>query len=274
MDAAAAQTLFTQPSRSSGPVTVVVVEGLAGLLLLRDTDVRVLIAPNQPQRPSRRPVSQLPWTHLLGRCDMRAASAKSPEHTRPVRETEADADWSGINAQQAAAAEAFLGMTAADFAACRYHQANWALIGATAADLVRHGVTDHADIAARVADDDRLCDEDRNRLAWHFADPISWTMARCTSPTANIPPAHYAPPRSSTAPSKADTSPMQRPRPRYRTSRHAHQTTEMFRTSVLANRYGNTRIARCAGRLLARHPRLRRFLRAPRITERQGGQSR
>jgi hypothetical protein len=123
MDAAAAQTLFTQPSRSSGPVTVVVVEGLAGLLLLRDTDVRVLIAPNQPQRPSRRPVSQLPWTHLLGRCDMRAASAKSPEHTRPVRETEADADWSGINTQQAAAAEAFLGMTAADFAACQYHQA-------------------------------------------------------------------------------------------------------------------------------------------------------
>lgn len=331
-----ATQLFTPPEWSEDHVTVVVVDGFPGLLVLPNVNVQVLILPN-PEReaedicyageaepfcllPGMRerldtetaaaqevdarlrptppgdeadlyprtvfglerellfhgqegirlvPLSDLPWPHLLGKCDLREWIG-DVARTYPSRLHDAQAgSWNETDARQAAAAEAFGQIQADDgFTACDRHQANWAAIGAAATELVHEGVTDASEIAQRSAADERLTESDRSWLYWLFADPIMWDdgdsivangqhrICALRAASVELCPVQGRHLPATTPPTDSATIPA---------AEHASRTVQAFWTRVLADRYGTNPATRLAGRILARHPRLRRWISSPRI---------
>lgn len=311
---------FTQPGWSNERITVVTIDGPTGVLLLPDTEVQVLVAPNPERRaedtlhvgtlepifdlPGIRertpteiaaaqriddrlrpappedehdlypttvvglerellfhgrdgvrlvPLSQLPWPHLLGKCDLRARIGQVAR-TYPARTSRNRQGLNRITGNQAAAAEAFADMTRADFATCQYHQANWPLIGAIAQELVQQGLIDSTGIAEHTQTDERLTDQDRYWLHWLFTDPISWNDgdSNITNGQHRICALRAAGLES--CPVDGRHLPDTKSPPALPAKQHAHQTVEQFWSQFLTWRYGHTAVVRFTARLLGRHP--------------------
>ncbi|WP_055598306.1 hypothetical protein [Streptomyces aureus] len=109
------------------------------------------------------PASQLPWPHRLSKC-------RHFPRVEAIEKSYPD-DW---YAGQVAHAELFARLTPEDFAACPYHQGNWAAIAEAATELA----------AAQLAGDDErertayamehLDKQDRQWARALVADPICW----------------------------------------------------------------------------------------------------
>ena len=92
-----------------------------------------------------------------------------------VARTYPNADGATDDTGQAATAEVFAELSTVDFAACRYHQASWAAIGAIARELT---TSSHGDVWEALEHSDRerrlSSDEDPEWLRSLFLDPICW----------------------------------------------------------------------------------------------------
>ncbi|NJP98446.1 hypothetical protein HCN51_55035 [Nonomuraea sp. FMUSA5-5] len=111
------------------------------------------------------PLSSLPWPHGLFKC-AHASAAERLARGYPR-------DKNGDSASQAAHAELFTQLDAQDFAACRYHQANWPLIGEIARRAVVGPERTWRD-AVTPAEADRLTRQDEQWLDSFVIDPINW----------------------------------------------------------------------------------------------------
>ncbi|MGH3571749.1 MAG: hypothetical protein ACRDR6_22785 [Pseudonocardiaceae bacterium] len=320
LDADYSARLLCDAEWAASPVTVVVVHGLSGALLLPDHEVRVMVWPN-PERAAwerqqiwqgqpmvalaglREPteaehaeadrldeqlrpappageadlypvtfpdaheramlfdgvdgirsvsLAALPWPHRLSKC----------EHLKRIEaavRTYPDDDDATDDAGQAATAEVFGELTAADFAACRYHQAAWAAIGAIALELTESGKSDW-EALEQIDREQRLSGEDRKWLRSLFQDPICWDdgdaslvngqhrlcalraagVSSCPIDGRHLPDAAYPAPLGP--------------------AEHARRTVEQFWISYLTARFGGHLLVRCTARLFARDRRLRDWL--------------
>ncbi len=228
VEGAAIQTLLADPGWARGRVTLATVHGLAGVLVIPETSVRVLVVPN-PERvrydldgpwceqpyyeivgaavpddadqqrkdaalrplapadeadlypssfsnPADRalhlhgvtgirpvPVSQLPWPHRLSKC---------PHFPRieAIEKTYPD-DW---YSEQIAHAELFTRLTPQDFAACPYHQADWAAIAEAATEYAAADLEVDAERGRAAYAMEHLDERDREWARALVQDPICW----------------------------------------------------------------------------------------------------
>lgn len=195
------------------------------------------------------PLAALPWPHRQFTCEHR-------ERIRAIAKTYPDDDPAGGHTGQTATAEAFDELTAADFAACHYHRAGWANIGAIALEVVESG----SEALEKIEGDERLGDEDRVWLASLFTDPICWDDGGgsltngqhrlCALRAAGVPACpvegRYLPDASYLPPLEA--------------AEHARRTVEQFWIAHLTARFGDSALVRRVARLLARRRRLRSWL--------------
>ncbi len=153
-------------------------------------------------------------------------------------------------------AEAFGELTTADFAACHYHWADWANIGAIALEVAESD----SEALEQIEGDERLDDEDRGWLASLFRDPICWDDGDgsltngqhrlCALRAAGVP---ACPVEGRYLPDAGYPPPLE-------TVEHARRTVEQFWIAHLIARFGDSAWVRCAARLLARRRRLRSLL--------------
>ncbi|MFK0258443.1 hypothetical protein [Streptomyces sp. NPDC090445] len=195
------------------------------------------------------PVSQLPWPHRLPRCP-HFPRVEAIEKTYPD-------DW---YAGQLAHAELFARLTPEDFAACPYHQGNWAAIAEAATELAAAELADGAERGRKAYAMEQLDERDREWARALVQDPICWDENHdsltngqhrtCALRAAGIPclPVEGRHLPDSTRPDAVDA----------RT--HAQQTVHGFWRDVLAAVLGPSHPLVKAARLLVRFPTLRLLL--------------
>ncbi len=196
------------------------------------------------------PLSSLPWPHHLSRC---------PHLPRVKALLETYPDGRRYDAPGPAAhAEVFARLTGQDFAECRYHQANWALIGEIAAAAVRDHAGDWRAALAGTAV--ALSPEEQGYLEYLFADPIKWDDGdgtftngqhrSCALRAAGVAMCPVrgrylaAEPYPATVPARE----------------HAERTVASFWISYVRAHVGERRLTHSIARALSRWPALRRFL--------------
>jgi hypothetical protein len=194
------------------------------------------------------PLSVLPWPHNLSECAY-AGRVGGIARTYP--------DVGG--ADQVAHAELFTRLTPADMAACPYHQADWAAIAAAAVQLAGEDSLETA--RDRAESWPGMSEGDRRGLVSLFWEPVSWDdgddgltngqhrlcALRAAGAAACPVEGRYLP--GSGPVIQADLGARE----------HARRTVTRFWTEYLATGVP-VGVAALAGGLLARRPRLRRFL--------------
>ncbi len=115
------------------------------------------------------PLAALPWSFGC-ECDQPVEYFQAIAKTYP---DDAEDYVDAATADQAQQAEAFGEFTAADFATCHYHRADWAKIGAIALEILESSAEARA-VLGQINGDERLGDEDRQWLASLFTNPIHW----------------------------------------------------------------------------------------------------
>ncbi|HUR03169.1 MAG TPA: hypothetical protein VM347_11555 [Nonomuraea sp.] len=194
------------------------------------------------------PLSSLPWPHGLFKC------AHAPADERLARGYPRDKN--SDSASQAAHAELFTQLSAHDFAACPYHQANWPLIGEIARRAVAGPERDWRD-ALTPADTARLTPQDEHWLDSFEIDPIAWDDGHdsitngqhrlCALRAAGV----------LICPVDGRHVPYPSPMPAHE---HARQTITGFWTRYLTKRLRNPKLADLARRILLKWPAGRLFL--------------
>ncbi|MEU4229624.1 hypothetical protein AB0F17_35455 [Nonomuraea sp. NPDC026600] len=197
------------------------------------------------------PLSSLPWPHGLFKC------AHAPAGERLARGYPHDKHSDG--ASQAAHAELFTQLSAQDFAACPYHQANWPLIGEIARRAVAGPERDWRD-ALTPADTASLTRQDEHWLDSFEIDPIAWDDGHdsitngqhrlCALRAAGV---LTCPVDGRHVPDDLYPSPVP-------AHEHAQQTITGFWTRYLTKRVRNPKLADLARRLLLKWPAGRLFL--------------
>ncbi|MFI7135796.1 hypothetical protein ACIBQ1_59835 [Nonomuraea sp. NPDC050153] len=197
------------------------------------------------------PLSSLPWPHGLFKC------AHAPTGARLARGYPRDKDSDG--ASQAAHAELFTQLSAQDFAACPYHQANWPLIGEIARRAVV-GPEREWRSALIPADTDQLTRQDERWLNSFEIDPINWDDGHdaitngqhrlCALRAAGV---LTCPVDGRHVPDDSYPTPVP-------AHEHAWQTVTGFWTRYLTKRLRNPKLADLARRILLKCPASRRFL--------------
>ncbi|MEU4574661.1 hypothetical protein [Nonomuraea sp. NPDC023979] len=197
------------------------------------------------------PLSSLPWPHGLFKC------AHAPAAQRLTRGYPSDKH--SDRASQAAHAELFTQLSADDFAACPYHQANWPLIGEIARRAVAGPERDWSS-ALTPAEADRLTAQDKRWLGSFAFDPINWDDGHnaitngqhrlCALRAAGI---LACPVDGRHVPEDPYPDPLP-------ALEHARQTVTGFWNCYLTKRLRSRRLADLAGRVLLRWPGGRRYL--------------
>ncbi|MEU6950660.1 hypothetical protein ABZ957_36535 [Streptomyces sp. NPDC046316] len=192
------------------------------------------------------PASRLPWPHRLSKCRY-FPRVEAIERTYPD-------DW---DAGQVAHAELFARLTPEDFAACPYHEGNWAAIAEAATELAAAELDERGRAAYAM---EHLEESDREWARALVQDPICWDdnhdsltngqHRTCALRAAGVP---YLPVEGRHLP---DTTPPDAMDART----HAQQTVQEFWRDILTAVLGPTHPLVNAAPLLVRFPALRRLL--------------
>lgn len=196
------------------------------------------------------PVSRLPWPHRLSKCP-HFPRAEAIEKTYPH-------DW---YAGQVAHAELFTRLTPADFAACPYHQGNWAAIAEAATAYAAADPDDDSEHGRAAHTMEHLDERERTWARALVQDPICWDdnhdsltngqHRTCALRAAGVP---YLPVEGRHLPDTAKPDAMD-------ARTHAQHTVREFWRDVLAAALGPTHpLVNTALPLLLRFPALRSLL--------------
>ncbi|MFE2270725.1 hypothetical protein ACFXB4_15960 [Streptomyces lavendulae] len=203
------------------------------------------------------PVSQLPWPHRLSKC-LHFPRVEAIEKTYPE-------DW---YAGQVAHAELFARLTPDDFAACPYHEGNWAAIAEAATEFAAAELDDDAERGRAAYAMEHLNERDREWARALVQDPICWDdnhdgltngqHRTCALRAAGVP---YLPVEGRHLPGTIKPEPVD-------ARTHAQQTVRGFWRDVLSAVLGPSHPLVHAAPLFVRIPALRRLLsRAPKPRE-------